>query len=1001
MATRSLPALALLPLVLAGTLAYAVSPDSEYSRRIWRSDDGLPQNRIQAITQTPDGYLWIGTSGGLVRFDGVRFVVFDRSTSPALGDDSILTLHPARDGSLWIGTEGGGLVRMKGGVFQALGVQQGLTNLFVRAIAEGPSGDLWIGTDRGIFRLDSPTTNPRFVRLDGPTGTGHNVPILASTSLFCDRSGTIWAGGNNSGLYKAQGDQLVTQEAWQGLGTVRSVIEGPDGSLWFGSDLGLRHLVNGRLEPARATDPENPRVLCRDHAGNLWIGAAGAGLVRVGPRENQKIDGLPDNGVLAIFEDREQNLWVGTLDGLLRLTRSVVRTISSRDGLAEDNVVSVYEDPGGQLWVGTASGTLYTLEDLPAGPRLRPFHPPPSARGFNARALYVDREGAQWFASNRQGFLRVAGGHVQVFNRNDGLRSNDARQFFEDRQGDVWIATGSGLSRWSRATNTVRTYYLEDGLAYGSTHVVTEDRNGDLLVGTDGGLNRIHNGVFVQDPAFIRLGNERIWAIHVDKSVDKSVDGRGSLWLGTRGNGLIRIRNGKITRFTTRDGLMSNTIYRILDDGKQRFWMSSAAGVFAADRSELDAVADGRPGPIAIVPYGTDSGMRSSQMNGGTQSAGCRTRSGVFWFASIKGAVRIDPAQVHVPVASPVLIESVLADDRPLPLTQEIVIPPGRGKLEIDYTSPDLLSPDHVTFRYRMEGFDETWTPSPRGRSAYYTNLPPGRYRFHVVAHDTASPGKISEAVIPIVWRAHFYESRWFFVGLAGLLGLIVFGVFRFYAQQTKARYALVLAERTRLAREMHDTVIQGCVGVSTLLEAARSMPPSAKDKAAELVERAAVQVRLTVNEARDAVWDLRHSTIGNTDDQPTDLVRTLESFAQQVQTSEGIPVRTDFGGTPTSLGNIADRNLLLVAREAIRNSVSHAHAKSIDVSLHFDTGEVCLEVLDDGRGFTPEASRGNGHYGIIGMRERVEQSGGFFEITSAPGKGTLVIARIPFRRKP
>ncbi len=997
MATRRLHASALLLLLLTGGPARAVPPDSEYSRRIWRSDDGLPQNRIQAIAQTPDGYLWIGTSGGLVRFDGVRFVVFDRSSTPALGDDSILALRPASDGSLWIGTEGGGLVRMKGGAFQALGAQQGLTNLFVRTIAEGRRGDLWIGTDRGIFRLDSPTTNPRFVRLDGPTGVGHNVPILTSNSLFRDHSGTIWVGSANNGLYKAQGDQLVTEDAWQGLGTVRSILEDPDGSLWFGSDLGLSHLVNGRLQPARPTDPAGPRILCRDHAGNLWVGTAGAGLVRLrpsghSPPVSQRVEGLPDNGVLAIFEDREENLWVGTLDGLLRLNRSVVSTIASHEGLAEDNVTSVYEDPGGQLWIGTVGGRLHVVDDLASGVRVRPFVPPPAARGFNARALFVDREGGQWFASNRQGFLHIAGGRAQIFNRNTGLRSNDARQFFEDRQGDVWIATGSGLSRWSRATNTVKTYYLEDGLAYGGTHVVAEDRSGDLLVGTDGGLNRIHNGVFVTDPVFQRLGNERIWAIKVDVG--------GSIWLGTRGSGLVRIRNGKITRFTTRDGLMSNTIYRILDDGNHHFWMSSGAGVFAADRNELDAVADGRPGPIAIIPYGTDSGMRSSQMNGGTQSAGCRTRSGVFWFASIKGAVRIDPAQLRVPVASPVLIEGVLIDDRPLPPASEIVIPPGRGKLEIDYTSPDLLSPDHVTFRYRMEGFEETWTPSPRGRSAWYTNLPPGRYRFHVVARDTAGPGRISEAVIPLVWQAHFYESVWFFVALAALLGLLVFGIFRFYARQTQARYALVLAERTRLAREMHDTVIQGCVGVSTLLEAARSMPPSARDKAAELVERAAVQVRLTVNEARDAVWDLRHSGIGGNEDQPTDLVRTLESFAQQVHTSEGIPVRTDFDGPPLSLGNAADRNLLLVAREAIRNAVSHARASSIDVSLHFDNNEVCLEVLDDGRGFTPEASRGNGHYGIIGMRERVEQSGGFFEITSAPGKGTLVMARIPFRRK-
>jgi ligand-binding sensor domain-containing protein/signal transduction histidine kinase len=968
---------------------------AEYSRRIWQSDDGLPQNRIQAITQTPDGYLWIGTSGGLVRFDGVRFVVFDRSTTPALGDDSILTLCAAHDGGLWIGTEGGGLVHMKSGVFHSFGAAQGLTNLFVRTIAEGRNGEVWTGTDRGIFRLDT-AQNGHFVRLDGPAGTNAGVPILAGSSILQDHTGVIWV-GTTTRLYRLQGDQLTTDESFQPLGAIRSILEEADGTLWLSSESGLRRMRDGHPEPARPSDPGNPRILCRDHEGNLWVSLPGAGVVRIAPNGTSAGFGgetLPDNGVLSLFEDREQNMWVGTLDGLLRLTKSTVRTISAADGLAEDNVVSVSEDPGGHLWIGTSGGHLYTVEDKPQGARITPFIPP-GAPNFRARSVFTDRAGNQWFASIAQGFLRVSGGRAQNFNMRDGLRSNNTRFFLEDRKGDVWIATGSGLSRWS-AHAALKTYYLEDGLSYGSLHVLAEDRNGDILVGTEGGLNRVHEGVFVPDAVFAKLGNERIWAIYIDSA--------GSLWLGTRGNGLVRIRNGRIARLTTRNGLLSNSIYQILADGDQ-FWMSSPAGVFAVDRSELDAVAEGRAGAIAAVPFGTDSGLRSSQMNGGTQFAGCRTRAGIFWFPSVKGAVRIDPAQRRVSPASPVLIESVLADDRPLPVSGEVIIPPGRGKLEIGFTSPDMLSPDRVTFRYRLEGFDENWTPSPKGRVAYFTNLPPGRYRFHVVARDAARPQQTSEAVIPIVWQAHFYESTWFFALLALLTGLAIWAVFRLYARQTRARYALVLAERTRLAREMHDTVIQGCVGVSTLLEAARSMPPTAKEKAAELVERAAVQVRLTVNEARDAVWDLRNSGIGqhggHADEQPTDLVNTLESFARQVESNEGIPVSTEFDGPPASLGNTGDRNLLLVAREAIRNAVTHAHAAGIQLRLHFDPTEVRLEVSDDGKGFNPSASRDNGHYGIIGMRERVEQSGGVFQMISSPGQGTRVRATLPARKKP
>jgi len=967
--------------ILLCTAGWAATHQPEYSRRIWRSEDGLPQNKIQAITQTADGFLWIGTSGGLVRFDGVRFVVFDRSSTPALGDDSILSLCPARDGSLWVGTEGGGLVRMKGGTLQAFGPAQGLTNPFIRAIAEDRAGHLWIGTDRGFFRLDG----TRLQRLDDRG----NVPILSVSSLYEDRSGVMRV-GTYLGFFRIEGGDLVQDfPGTSGLGGITSILEEKDGALLLASAGGLRRIApGGRAGQFQSDAPPSPHSLCRDPEGNLWIGTVGSGLVRIGEHDKTTYlaaDTLPDNTVLTLFEDNARNLWVGTQDGLLRMTRSGVKTITSKDGLADDNVASVYEDPSGTLWIGTLTGKMYRLD----GDRVIPFQVPDPT--FRARSLYVDPTGTRWYSSVGQGVLRVRGRDVRKFGIRDGMRSNNARQFLYDRKGAVWITTGSGLTRIEG--DTVRTFYLEDGLAYGGVRVLAEESSGDILVGTDGGLNRIHNGVFVTDPTFVKLGYQRIWAIFPDS--------RGSLWLGTRGNGLMRIRAGKITRFTTRDGLPSNSVYEILEDpngGNPRFWMSSPAGVFAVDRSELDAVADGRAGPVAVTPYGTDTGMLSSQMNGGVQSAGCRTRSGQFWFPSVKGAVRIDPSQIRTGPSPNVLIESVTADDRQLPVAGEIVIPPGRGKLEINFTAPDLLSPDRVTFRYRLEPFDEAWTPSPRNRAAYYTNLPSGRYKFHVIARDGARPDRTSEAILPILWKAHSYETWWFYACLVSLAALTVWAAFHFYARQTRARYALVLAERTRLAREMHDTVIQGCVGVSTLLEAARSMPPSAQNRTAELIERAATQVRLTVNEAREAVWDLRNSDTVQTDP-PTDLAETLKTFATQAASAEGIPVVAAIEGVPVSLGNIADRNLLLVAREAIRNAVIHARPSRIAVTLRFEPKQVTLEVADDGSGFTVDRPPANAHYGIIGMRERVEQSGGTFHMTSNPERGTQVTARIPLRK--
>jgi signal transduction histidine kinase/ligand-binding sensor domain-containing protein len=959
--------------------ASAPAASAQYSRRVWRSEDGLPQNKIQVISQTPEGYLWIGTSGGLVRFDGVRFVVFDRSNTPALHEDSILSLCAARDGSLWIGTEGGGIARMKDGVFSEFGAKDGLTNGFVRAITEDRQGRFWAESDHGFFRFE----RGRFTPLAAPPDTRIRI-------AYQDRAGNVWF-GTSRGLFVLRDGRMVRARPEDAaLGSIATIREGVDGALWLvASDLGLERMVDGRVERNPGWDAIVTRAFCLDHTGDLWAGTIGKGLLRIAPggatTTYRASDMLPDNTVLAVFEDREQNLWAGTQDGLLRLTRSTVETITSANGLGDDNVATVYEDPRGTLWLGTFTNQLYRLE----GERAVPFRAPGAAAGFSARSIYVDREGVEWLGSPNAGVLRIAGGNVRVFTSPADMRSRDVRQVLEDRAGMIWIATGSGLSRWDG--HSMKTFYLEDGLAYVSLRVLAEDTNGDLLVGTDGGLNRVRDGKFLRDPVFAQLGRERIWTILPDN--------HGSLWLGTQGNGLIRIRNGKITRYTTRDGLLSNSIYQILADGtpgtnQDRFWMSSSAGIFSADRKELDAVADGRAGPIAVVPFGTDDGLLSSQMNGGWQTAGCRTRSGEFWFPSVKGAVRIDPRQLRRAPSAAVLIESVLADDRPVPVAGEVVIPPGRGKLEIDYTAPNLRSPDRVTFKYRLDGFDDAWTPSPKRRAAYYTNLPPGKYRFQVVARDGAQPDHVSEADLAVVWQPFFYQSRWFYGACLAVAGLLIWGMFLLYARQTREKYALVLNERTRLAREMHDTVIQGCVGVSTLLEAARSMPPSASGKVREMVDRAASQIRQTVNEAREAVWDLRHS---NTD---RGLSDTLREFARLITASDGIPVRAEIEGTPAPLDENAQRNLLLVAREAIRNAVLHAQARQIEVALRFEPAEVRLDVIDDGRGFTPEPAREDVHYGIVGMRERVEQSGGTFQLESSPGRGTRVIARVPLKVK-
>ena len=950
----------------------------QYSHRIWRVQDGLPQNRIQAISQTPDGYLWIGTSEGLVRFDGARFFLFDRANTPAFTDDSILSLYPSREGGIWIGTESGGLLYYHNGSFQALGAQDGITNGFVRALYEDSKGTLWIGTDRGFFRR----RDGKIKRLDAQG----EIPVTAVVGLAEDSSGRIWVAGG-IGVLVVEGETvrrfLPDHPALNGL---RAISRARDGRLWLLSSDGLRRIENGALIVDHGLDQVSPVSLCEERNGDLWIGTLGEGLVllrRSGELIPLREPGvLPDNSVSALFEDREENLWVGTQDGLLRLSRKRILTLNSTDGIADDNVVTIYEDHQGDLLLITVTGAVYRYSHGHVS-RM----PLPAAISENrARLVYRDTKGDLWFGTATSGAIRLSQGRATVYTTREGLRNNAVRQFYEDRQGQLWIALGSGLSRWDG--HQFHNYYVEDGLAYGSVRVVMEDRGGDIIVGTDGGLNRIHQGKFVPDAAFQKLRGEKVWAIHEDPT--------GTLWAGTRGGGLFRIRDGQVNRITTRDGLGSNVIYRLLEDDNGKLWMSSPAGVFASARAELNRIADGGAGPAAVVPYGVAEGLESSQMNGGAGSAGCRASTGELWFPSVKGAVRIDPKQIRVTHPSPVLIESMTVDEQPIPLSGEIRIPPGHGKLAIEYTACSMLSSDRIRFRYQLEGFDPDWTTADSHRTAYYTNLPPGRYRFRVIAMDGAAPREKSEATIRFFWRPYFHQTAWFYGMCAAISVLLIFGGMRFYARQTNARYGVLLSERTRLAREMHDTVIQGCVGVSTLLEAASGFQPTDSSRMKTLVDQARSQIRLTLDEARQAVWDLRHARLDG------DVTCILQDFASQLSAEKGIPIEVDFETPPPPLEEPTLRGILLVAREAIRNAANHACPQHIRIRMSFESGEACMEVIDDGRGFAPSPDRAGaqGHFGILGMRERIEQLGGSFLLNSSPGRGTSVVARLPLARR-
>lgn len=954
----------------------AAPPDAPaYSRRVWRSIDGLPEDFAQSLAQTPDGYLWIGTSGGLVRFDGTSFVVFNRENVSAFLDDSVYSMLVTKDGTLWAGTEGGGLIRYKDGAFRVFGHAEGLTNSFVRVIYQDSSGHLWVGTDSGLFRLQ----NDSLTRMDGHGG----APRISVHAICEDRAGRLLVGGRGLLILRGMEATYYTSNESLADNSIRTLRQTADGALWVGTISGLRKLDQG-INGDPFTTPKilsgvNISVLLESRRGELWIGAYGQGLMRFQSGRIIRFSApssLPHNNVLTLLEDSEDDVWVGTQGGLLRLSPSAASTITTADG-APQSVNTIYQDPRGALFVTALNGKLFRV----ARQTLAPVRLPAGLSRMSVRNVFRDSHGALWLGADGQGVARIDAAGIARYTMKHGLVNDFIRAFCEDREGGVWIGTDSGLSRFHKGA--FQNFNTDNGLAYGSIRALLLDRAGDLWVATDGGLSRLRAGRFINDSSIERLRGQKIWSLREDAE--------GKLWIGTHGAGLFLLKDGTLAQFTTKSGLPSNKIHSIIEDPQGSLWMSGPSGIVAVSRRELESLSGETGGQLAMRVYSTAEGLSTNQMNGGVQPAGALLASGELWFPSAKGAVRIEPNGPDRRIAPPALIEQVLADDRAAPFSKGLILDPGQGKLEIHYTAIRLRSPDRIRFKFRMEGFDQDWTDAGQRRVAYYTNLPAGNYRFRVVAYEMDDPRGATEQVLNIEWRPHFYEREWF-LALCALFGLAVaWGWYRLHVRNLRQRFAAVLEERNRLAREMHDTLIQGCVGVSALLEAAssaREVSPSISD---ELLDRARNEARATVDEARLAVWNLRQSS-------GEGLASAISQLTRRLSLETGISIRFESSGAPLDLGAESERSLLMIVREALQNALRHAAPGHVSVSLSSDRHGLQVEIEDDGRGFDPsilDSSNGQ-HYGLIGMRERAEKLGGRLFLTSAPGKGTQLRLSVP-----
>jgi signal transduction histidine kinase/ligand-binding sensor domain-containing protein/CheY-like chemotaxis protein len=759
--TRAAPQLVAFVCLLLAALQPALALDpqlslSQYVLDNWQIQQGLPQNSVESLARTPDGYLWLATQEGLVRFDGVAFTVFDRDNTPALRSRIITTLHTDARGRLWVGTRVGVLV-LEGGRFTTQ-TDEGLSGGYIRAITSDAHGHIWIGTDKALFEV-SGTGVATYGREQG-------LGDSAIRALRIDRAGTLWIGSNIGGLFRRSGAgfERVMLSDDPASNAIRAIYEDHDGTVWVGSEDG--RLFQGRNTKFAEHQHAGTRgtainAILRDHDGNLWIGTTGGAALRLGTGEPGRLsmqDGMA-NDVKALLEDPEGSLWFGTFGaGLVRLRDSKFVCYGVSEGLSGNLVWSVAASRDGSgLWFGTDSG----LSRFANG-KFEYYAPKVGLANIRVRAVLEDRSGAVWFGTQGRGAYRLQDGGLTRFSRAEGLSGDAVKAITEDHLGRIWIGSDIGVDivehgRLGQVSASLRK------LQPFTTSILFEDRRRRMWIATDAfGLHMLEGDQLHRYGIEDGLPSPRVVSIHEDAS--------GALWIGTL-EGLVRYGDGRFFSYAKTAAPLRENILKIVEDDQGSLWLATNRGLFAVARSELEALLTRRDVPLDIRSYHIPDGLRSSEFTGGNTHSGLRTKDGKLWLPGIRGVVQVDPTRIRTnPLRPPVHIERVLTDAKALDLAGSIQAPPGITNWEFQYTALSMLAPERVKFRYRLEGYEEEWTDAGTRRTAYYTGLPPGDYAFRVVASNDDGLWNEAGASLSFTLLPHFYETTWFKALCAGLL---------------------------------------------------------------------------------------------------------------------------------------------------------------------------------------------------------------------------------------
>ena len=1004
---------AALALITIGTLfllgalpALALDPSldiSQYGHTAWTARDGFSVGAIFAIAQTPDGYLWLGSEFGLYRFDGLHAVTWQPPAGQQLPNKPY-SLLVTRDGTLWIGTFAG-LVSWNG---RELTRYPEVGENFVTSLLEDREGTVWAGILDG--RLGSSAGRLCAIRSGHAECYGQDGAFGSFVwSLGEDSSGTLWI-GTESGIWRWK-PSAPRRYAMPGM-RVGDLTSAGDGTLLAGvTGAGLKRLVFDKLEPYPIYRPADRNALLpgreidsnkllRDRDGGLWIGTHQRGLIHIHNGRTDvftKSDGLSGDISCSLFEDREDNVWYGSSRGLDRFRGLPVTTISPKQGLSSDAVESLVAGTDGSVWVATRDG----LNRWKNG-QTTIFRKANGLPADFAQSLFEDNRGRLWATFPAHGLSYLEDGR---FVGVPDLPSEEVYSIAGDDRDNLWLSGNQGLSH-IRDRHLVETFPWSVMGRHQQAKVVVPDKGGVWLAfWAEGGVQFFKNGqVRASYTTADGLGKGPVGGIRLDRD--------GALWAATQEGGLSRIKDGRVSTLTTSKGLPCDTIHWSIEDDDRSLWLYTSCGLVRIVRSELEAWIGDPTHRIQATVWDASDGVRLSAVSPGYYNPPvAKAADGKLWFNTGEGIAVVDPHHLAFnQVPPPVHLEQIVADHKiqwqnlPGAAVSNLRLPPLTRDLTIEYTALSLVAPEKVHFKYMLEGQDAAWREVVNDRQVQYSNLGPGKYRFRVIASNNSGVWNEQGDTLEFSVAPAYYQTNWFRVLCIIVVLALLWGAYQFRVRQLHHEFEMTLdarvGERTRIARELHDTLLQSFHGILLYFQTGINLLPEhpaelQTAEAKKALEKAIHQAKHAIVEGREAIQGLRSSVV-----ETNDLALAIRTLGEELAiNSEPVVFDVHVEGTSRSLHPILRDDIYKIAAEALRNAFRHAEARRVEVEIRYDQEQFRLRVRDDGKGINPAilSSRGGErHYGLPGMQERATLIGGKLAVWSELDAGTEVEVRLP-----